>query len=236
MAEKLGLYIHIPFCRSKCDYCDFYSLAGREDRMDDYQKALIAHIRETAPRARGYQVDTVYIGGGTHSFYGEKRLRELLSELRRRFSITRDAEVTVECNPDSVDKKFLTRLRRSGVNRISLGVQSACDAELAAIHRPHTFAQTQEAVAAVRAAGIKNLSLDLIYGLPGQDMASWQKTVAAILALGSEHLSCYGLKVEEGTPLWDRVRRGEKLPDDDEQADMYLWAVEALERAGYRQY
>ena len=236
MAEKLGLYIHIPFCRSKCDYCDFYSLAGREDRMDDYQKALIAHIRETAPRARGYQVDTVYIGGGTPSFYDEKRLRELLSELRRRFSITRDAEVTVECNPDSVDKKFLTRLRRSGVNRISLGVQSACDAELAAIHRPHTFAQTQEAVAAVRAAGIKNLSLDLIYGLPGQDMASWQKTVAAILALGSEHLSCYGLKVEEGTPLWDRVRRGEKLPDDDEQADMYLWAVEALERAGYRQY
>lgn len=236
MNEKLGLYVHIPFCRSKCDYCDFYSLAGREGRMDDYQKALLAHIRETAPLAASYQVDTVYIGGGTPSFYGAARLVGVLKELKRRFHVARDAEVTVECNPDSVDKKLLTTLRRAGVNRISLGVQSACDPQLAALHRPHTFAQAVEAVSAVRAAGLKNLSLDLIYGLPGQTMESWRETVEAALALEPEHLSCYGLKVEEGTPLWDRVAGGEVLPDGDAQADMYLWTVERLEEAGFRQY
>ena len=123
MPGKLGIYIHIPFCRRKCDYCDFYSLAGREDQMDPYQKALLAHIKETAPLAKGYQVDTVYFGGGTPSYYGEKRLRELLGEVNKRFDVARDAEVTVECNPDSVDKKMLCKLRRAGFNRISLSVR-----------------------------------------------------------------------------------------------------------------
>lgn len=107
MAEKLGLYVHIPFCRSKCDYCDFYSLAGKEGRMDDYQKALLAHMKETAPLTRGWQVDTVYFGGGTPSFYGEKRLREVLKTVAKRFDLAKDAEITVECNPDSVDKKVM---------------------------------------------------------------------------------------------------------------------------------
>ena len=122
MAEKLGIYVHIPFCRSKCDYCDFYSLAGQESRMDDYQKALIAHIKETGPLARGCQVDTVYFGGGTPSYFGEKRLRELLRTIAKRFDLSKDAEVTVECNPDSVDLKMFQSLRRAGVNRLSLGV------------------------------------------------------------------------------------------------------------------
>ena len=139
MAEKLGLYVHIPFCRSKCDYCDFYSLAGKEGRMDDYQKALLAHMKETAPLTRGWQVDTVYFGGGTPSFYGEKRLREVLKTVAKRFDLAKDAEITVECNPDSVDKKVFQALRRAGVNRISLGVQSAHDCELNCLHRPHTF-------------------------------------------------------------------------------------------------
>ena len=236
MIEKLGIYIHIPFCRSKCDYCDFYSLAGREDRMDQYQKALLAHIKETAPFAKGYQVDTVYFGGGTPSWYGAKRLSELLAAVRRRFLVARDVEVTVEANPDSVDRKMLLLLRRAGVNRLSLGVQSACDRELAAIHRPHNFAQVRAAVDAARGAKIKNLSLDLIYGLPGQDEASWRETLEKALALKPEHLSCYGLKVEEGTPLWTRVAQGESLPDDDAQADCYLWTVERLGQAGFRQY
>ena len=236
MPGKLGIYIHIPFCRRKCDYCDFYSLSGREERMDPYQKALLAHIKETAPLARGYQVDTVYFGGGTPSYYGEKRLRELLSEVSRRFDLARDAEVTVECNPDSVDKKMLSKLHRAGFNRISLGVQSACDRELASLGRLHQFAQAQAAVAAAREAKFKNLSLDLIYGLPGQDMASWQESVEQILSLEPEHLSCYGLKVEEGTPLAARAAAGEALPDDDMQADLYLWTVDRLARAGYGQY
>ena len=236
MGDKLGIYIHIPFCRSKCDYCDFYSLAGREDRMDDYLKALLAHIRETAPRTRGCQVDTVYLGGGTPSIFGEKRLHKLLAEVFRRFDVSRDAEVTIECNPDSVDKRRMVALRHSGVNRVSLGVQSACDEELAALHRVHTFAQAKAAAAAVGEAKIKNLSLDLIYGLPGQTMERWQDTVEQILALEPQHLSCYGLKVESGTPLDQRVIRGEVLPDEDLQADMYLWAVDRLAKDGYLQY
>ena len=236
MAEKLGIYIHIPFCRSKCDYCDFYSLAGQEGRMDDYQKALLAHMKETAPQTRGWQIDTVYFGGGTPSFYGEKRLRELLRLIGKRFDLAKDAEITVECNPDSVDLKMLQALRRAGVNRLSLGVQSACDRELQSLHRPHDFQQAAQAVAMARKAKFQNLSLDLIYGLPGQELAGWQDTVEQVLALKPEHLSCYGLKVEEGTPLDYRVSRGEKLPDDDAQADMYLWTVERLEKEGYRQY
>ncbi len=236
MGKQLGLYIHIPFCRSKCDYCDFYSLADNEGRMDDYQKALLSHIKETAPQAKGYLVDTIYFGGGTPSFYGEKRIRELLSCLRKRFDVAGNAEITMEANPDSVDKKSMVRLRRAGVNRISLGMQSAHDDELAALHRPHTFQQVQEAVAAIRAAKIKNLTLDLMYGLPGQDMARWQDSVEQAIAMAPEHLSCYGLKVEEGTPLCFRVQRGEALPSDDGQADMYLWMVQRLEAAGYHQY
>ena len=236
MARQLGLYIHIPFCRCKCDYCDFYSLAGREERMDACQKALLIHIKETAPQAKGYVVDTIYFGGGTPSLYGPKRVKELLSCIRRRFEVAGNAEITLEANPDSADKKRMRAYRRAGVNRVSLGMQSAHDDELSALHRPHTFQQVQEAVEAIRGARIKNLTLDLIYGLPGQDMARWRDSVEKALALRPEHLSCYGLKVEEGTPLQARVDRGERLPDDDLQADMYLWMVARLEAAGYHQY
>lgn len=236
MADKLGIYIHIPFCRSKCDYCDFYSLAGRDDRMDQYQKALLSHIKETAPLAQDFPVDTIYIGGGTPSYYGAKRLKELLGVIRKLYKVEKDAEVTVECNPDSVDVKSLKILRKAGVNRLSMGMQSANACELERIHRIHTPQQVNEAATAARKAGFTNLSLDLIYGLPGQTMDSWKDTVEHALSLIPQHLSCYGLKVEEGTPLAARVAQGEVLPDDDQQADLYLWTVGRLERAGYPQY
>ena len=236
MANPIGIYIHIPFCKSKCDYCDFYSLAGREDRMDAYQKALLAHIRETAPLAQGIPVDTIYFGGGTPSWYGARRIQELLSALSKLFQVEKDAEVTVEANPDSVDLRALRRLRKAGVNRLSLGMQSGCPQELESVHRPHTVRQVDEAVAAARKAKLNNVSLDLIYGLPGQTMDSWKATVEHALSLIPQHLSCYGLKVEEGTPLARRAAEGEILPDDDQQADLYLWTVGRLERAGYPQY
>ena len=236
MGNTLGLYLHIPFCRSKCDYCDFYSLAGQDDRMDDYQKALLQHIAETAPRAKKQAVNSVYIGGGTPTWYGEKRLVELLGAVKKKFSLSKDVEITLEANPDSVDLKLLRRLRRAGVNRLSMGMQSACDSELTSVLRPHTFAQTEQAVKDARAAKIKNLNLDLIYGLPGQTAESWKQSVEAALALAPEHLSCYGLTVEGGTPLAQRVERGERLPDDDEQAERYLWTVQRLAEAGYEQY
>jgi len=234
--EKLGIYIHIPFCRSKCDYCDFYSLSGREDHMDDYQKALLAHLKETAVVAGAYPVDTIYFGGGTPSFYGDKRLRELLACIKKYYNVEEGAEITTEANPDSISFFSALKLRRAGFNRISLGMQTACPEELKAINRIHTAKQTDDAVAACKKAGFKNLSLDLIYGLPGQTQESWKQSVEHALSLIPQHLSCYGLKVEEGTPLADRVEAGEVLPDDDMQADLYLWTVGRLERAGYPQY
>ena len=170
------------------------------------------------------------------SFYGDKRLRELLAAIRKQFQVAENAEITLEANPDSVDLKSLRRLRKAGFNRISIGMQSACPEELAAIHRPHTAKQVDEAVAAAKKARFKNLSLDLIYGLPGQTMDSWKATVEHALSLIPQHLSCYGLKVEEGTPLAARVAEGEQLPDDDTQADLYLWTVGRLQRAGLPQY
>ena len=234
--KPLGLYIHVPFCKQKCIYCDFYSLPHQESRMDDYTAAVCAHLTETAPFAAGHLVDTVYIGGGTPTYLGPDRLGKILKTVHKKYRVAKDAEITLEANPDSAgDWKILRALRRAGVNRVSLGMQSACDAELSAIGRVHTQAQTAAAVEAVRRAGIKNLSLDLIYGLPDQTPERWQENLSAAVALEPEHLSCYGLKVEEGTPLFQR-REAYNLPGDDAQADMYLYTVEFLERMGYVQY
>ena len=232
----LGLYIHIPFCKAKCAYCDFYSLAHSEEKMDAYTAALLRHLEEVAPRAAGMQVDTVYFGGGTPSYLGAARLCRILQTVLRRYDVAREAEITLEANPDSAgDWKELRRLRRAGFNRLSLGVQSTDDALLRRIGRVHTYEQVQQAVKAARQAKFTNLSLDLIYGLPGQTMEDWQRTLADAVALGPEHLSCYGLKLEEGTPLWQQ-RQTLTLPDDDAQADMYLYTVAALGEMGYEQY
>lgn len=236
MGRTFGIYIHIPFCKSKCDYCDFYSLAGQEELMDRYQRALLAHLKAFGPKCRGLVADTVYFGGGTPSYYGEKRLRELLGAIQKSFSVSRQGEITVECNPDSVDWRSMARLRRAGVNRISLGVQSADSQQLRCIHRVHSPRQVVQAVADIRQAKIDNLSLDLIYGLPGQTMASWETTLHAAMDLKPEHISCYGLKVEEGTPLAGQVARGLEIPGEDAQADFYLRAVELLHQGGWRQY
>lgn len=238
MANVVGVYLHIPFCRSKCDYCDFYSMPAGDDLMDRYQKALLTQIKSMVPRLKGRTVDTIYIGGGTPSYYGEKRLRELLGYLQRHLSVAKNAEITVECNPDTVDLKSMIRLRKAGVNRISLGMQSADPDQLRCVHRVHDPQQVIWAVEDIRAAKIENLSLDLIYGLPGQSLDSWTDTIRAALALHPDHLSCYGLKVEEGTPLARRVdEEGDMdLPDGDSQADFYLAAVDQIQRAGFRQY
>ena len=235
-ASTLGLYLHIPFCRSKCDYCDFYSLPAGEDRMDDYLRALLRQLEEAAPGAAGHSVDTVYVGGGTPTVFGGERLAALLAAVGRLYRLAPGAEITCEANPDSAGEELLRALRRAGFGRLSLGMQSADAGELAAVHRRHTPEQTDAAVAAARRVGFENLSLDLICGLPGQTEESWRRTVEHALSLRPEHLSCYGLKVEEGTPLARRVAAGEELPDDDAQADRYLWTVERLARAGFWQY
>ena len=232
----LGIYIHVPFCRSKCQYCDFYSLTEKSDKLlDGYLDAICDHIRETGPQTPGHQVDTIYFGGGTPSFFGADGLATILTTIRRNFDVTSDAEITFEANPDSVSPRLLRKLRSEGFNRVSLGVQCDDDTILEKIGRPHNYEQAVSAVQKIRKAGFKNLSLDLIYGLPGQTLEGWQETLRHVLELKPEHISCYGLKVEEGTPLYT-CRDFMNLPDDDAQADMYLAAVEILRSKGYRQY
>jgi oxygen-independent coproporphyrinogen-3 oxidase len=235
--KRLGIYVHVPFCRSKCQYCDFYSLGGSRDKylVDGYLQALATHIRETGARCPEHVVDTVYFGGGTPSFFGADNLRRIFSEIQNRFRVARDAEVTYEANPDSITPQQLRRLHSEGFNRISIGVQSDDDEMLKKLGRPHNYEQAVSAVEKARAAGFENLSLDLMYGLPNQTQEQWEKTLTHVLELAPEHMSCYGLKVEEGTPLWE-YRDCANLPDDDAQADMYLFAVEALDKAGYGQY
>ena len=234
--NDLGLYIHIPFCKAKCAYCDFYSLARSEGRMDAYRAALAAFLRAAAPEAQGHCVDTVYFGGGTPSFFGAARLAALLEAVFDVFTVSSDAEITFEANPESArDVSVLRTLRGAGFIRVSLGMQSADERELRAIGRVHTARDTAETVAAARKAGFDNLSLDLIYGLPAQTRERWRGNLAAAVALAPEHLSCYALKVEPGTPLYAR-RGSAALPDDDAQADMYLDAVDFLAANGYAQY
>jgi len=235
MEKHLGIYIHIPFCASRCGYCDFATTAGQDKLIPKYQEALLTHIRESAPRLSEYYVDTVYFGGGTPSYFKARRLCELFNELKRTGRVLKRAEVTVECNPDSVSRRELRMLRREGVNRLSIGAQCANDDILKLIGRRHNWKQVELAVRNARKEGFSNISLDLIYGLPSQKKNDWAETLNRAIALHPEHLSCYGLKLEPGTPLYAQ-KDSPLLPDDDEQADMYLYAVETLERHGYIQY
>ena len=232
----LGIYVHVPFCRSKCQYCDFYSLTTKDDNLlDGYLDAVCDHIKEAGPLAPNYKVDSIYFGGGTPSFFGADGLAIILTAIRRHFDVTQDAEITFEANPDSVNDKLLHRLRAEGFNRVSLGIQCDNDEILKRIGRPHTYAQAVSAFQRIRKAGFRNISVDLIYGLPGQTLQSWQDTLDHVLQLNPEHISCYGLKLEEGTPLYE-YRDYANLPDDDLQADMYLAAVETLRGRGFKQY
>lgn len=232
----LGIYVHIPFCRSKCEYCDFYSLPQSDEQtMDRYLKALCTHIRETGPLAPAYRVDTIYFGGGTPSYFGGDRLSAVLVAIRESFDVTPDAEITFEANPDSVNRRLLRRCKREGFNRISLGIQSDDDETLSALGRPHTYEDAVEAVRLARKAGFRNVSVDLMFGLQNQTTQSWLNTLENVIKLKPEHISCYGLRIEEATPL-NRYYHLLDIPDDDTQADMYLNAVELLSRHGYRQY
>jgi oxygen-independent coproporphyrinogen-3 oxidase len=236
--KSLGLYIHIPFCRSKCQYCDFYSLPRSEktpELMDRYVKALEVHIKEGGARATKYVVDSVYFGGGTPSYFGAERLSQIFSALSKRFNVSKSAEVTLEANPDSITEKGCKKLLSAGFNRLSLGVQTNDDQLLKLLGRPHTFRQAQKAVDVARNAGFQNISLDLMYGLPAQSPQKWADALGSVIDLKPDHISCYGLTLNPGTPLY-AYRDHAALPDDDAQASMYLYAVSTLEAYGYHQY
>lgn len=230
-----GLYVHIPFCASKCGYCDFFSRAGVEHLIDPFIDAVIKEADLNADRFGRF--DTLYLGGGTPSLLTVDQLDKLLAGLRARFDFAEDAETTLEANPGDLSPDKLGRLPELGFNRLSLGVQSLDRAELTFLGRRHDVARAIESIRAARRAGFDNLSLDLIYGLPGQPLGRWLDVLARAVELNPEHLSCYQLSLAPDTPLGRRADRGEiSLPEDEAAADLFLAGSELLRRGGYRHY
>lgn len=240
MAGTLAVYVHIPFCLRKCYYCDFNSYSGfSPSAQDEYLQALSGETERRAarPDVAGRLVTSIFVGGGTPTVMAGRELAGLLSALHRRLLIHPEAEVTVEANPGTVDFEKLRQLRLAGANRLSLGVQCFDDLILRRIGRVHSRAQAREAVIAAREAGFKNLNLDLISGLPGQTLASCQRTLREAVNLAPDHIAAYTLKVEEGTPFYEAQQRGElDLPGEDAEEDMLDLTASVLRESGYSRY
>jgi putative oxygen-independent coproporphyrinogen III oxidase len=228
-----GVYVHIPFCAHRCDYCDFATWTDRAHVIDDYVDACITDVERRVTAGTLPPVTSVFFGGGTPSLLPAVRLASILGAIPR----VAEAEVTVECNPDSTGPEQLATIAAAGVNRVSIGVQSMRPHVLRALNRTHDPDNVARAVDAARAAGIDRVNLDLIYGTPGETVADWEATLEAALALAPEHLSAYALTVEPGTPLGRAVAAGTApAPDDDDQADKYVVADERLTEAGLAWY
>ena len=235
---SIGIYIHIPFCVSKCAYCDFYSLPSSchgQDLTERYVSALIRQMKWGKDRYGNSEVDTVFIGGGTPTFLKTEQLTRIISALKSCFDLTPNCEFTVEANPKTFDGEKLTALRKAGVNRLSLGVQSANENELKLLGRIHTFDDAKKAFDLTRKCGFDNVSLDLMYGLPCQTEESFMRTVEAVIGLCPEHLSVYGLQLEEGTPLYKK-RNELTFPSEAECVSMYSACIKLLEKNGYARY
>ena len=231
-----GLYIHIPYCKRKCRYCDFVSFAGRTDQLA-YTAALITEMRMLSDMMKTKRFDTVFIGGGTPSMLPAGLIGRIISEAKTCFSIENDAEITVECNPESVTAEKLGEYLNAGVNRLSIGMQSSDDRVLSAVGRIHTLEMFLDAFRLARSAGFTNINADVMHGLPGQTQESYLASLRLLAELGAEHISSYALILEEGTPLYDDVVNGKTvLPDADDTADMEDAGFELLSELGYERY
>ncbi|MBI5296541.1 MAG: radical SAM family heme chaperone HemW [Chloroflexi bacterium] len=241
-----SLYLHIPFCKHRCAYCDFNTYAGQEDSIPAYVDALVREIeyvgsRLPSPSGRGDggegEAHTVFFGGGTPSLLSGPQFASIMDALRSAFAFSADAEVSIEANPGTISPDKLAAIRAAGINRISFGVQSANTEELRMLERIHDFFTVIEAVSTARQAGFDNLNLDLIYGLPEQTLQTWQNTVQRVVDLQPEHISAYALTLEHGTPFGRWAAKGLlPLPDPDLAAEMYEWADDFFEANGYVQY
>ncbi|OQY93484.1 MAG: hypothetical protein B6D39_02770 [Anaerolineae bacterium UTCFX2] len=233
-----SLYLHIPFCRHRCGYCDFNTYASLETLIPDYVEALCVEVRSLAQAASDpLPVHTVFFGGGTPSLLPVNAVRQILNTIEQFFALTSETEVSLEANPETLSQNYLSGLREAGVNRLSLGVQSAHPGELRLLERTHDYPDVIQSVLWARRAGFDNLNLDLIYGLPEQKRATWQTTLELALGLQPEHLSLYALSLEHGTPFSHWAAHGLlSSPDPDLAADMYDYATDRLEAAGCIQY
>lgn len=236
--KRLGIYIHIPFCRSKCAYCDFNSAPPESDELvTRYIDALIAHIESYKTAAAEYEPDTVFIGGGTPTSVPPEELYRLIRAVKKNFSLVKNAEFSIECNPATADYSTLARLHRMGVNRISFGLQSAHENELKALSRCHTRKDFMRSYKMARDAKFDNINVDLMFGIPHQTPESLMHSIKYVGGLRPEHISLYDLKIEPNTPFGKNYEKiAPTLPPEDVEADMYLAAVDLLSTLGYKQY
>lgn len=235
--KELSLYVHIPFCVRKCLYCDFlsFSVGTQRSRIDSYAELLRQEIRSRGRLCRDYEVKTVFFGGGTPSLAGAEWMQEWMDVIRHSFTLSEQAEITMEMNPGTVTAQSLAAYRRAGINRISIGLQSASDKELARIGRIHTYREFLEAFHQARENGFDNINVDLMSALPGQDLRSYQDTLSKVAELAPEHISAYSLILEEGTWLSEHQQEY-SFPDEEQEREMYLLTGRYLETQGYHRY
>lgn len=232
--NPIGLYIHIPFCASKCAYCDFYSIAANEETYEDYKAVLCRHLKEAKARLSVF-ADTLYFGGGTPSLLGGKRIAEIVETAKHSFTLE-NAEITVETNPAEHLYEDFVLMAKAGVNRISIGMQSCIDKELKALSRRHTAEDVRRTVSDVKKAGITDISVDIMLGIPHQTAKTLKESLDFCLELGVTHISCYMLKIEPDTPFGKADISSLHLPDEDTVTDMYLFMSEYLESNGFEHY
>ena len=233
--KTLGIYIHIPFCISKCAYCDFYSLAGC-DRAEEYINALKIQIKSFRKRAFGYTVDTIYFGGGTPSCIPAEYISDIMATIRKTFRVHPKAEITLEANPGTLNSDNLSSYRSAGINRLSLGLQSANNAELKMLSRIHTWEEFESAFVLARLEGFDNINVDIMYALPRQSRIHLGETIDAVFNLGPDHISFYGLKIEENTPFGQNPNVAKLIPNEETQYKMYMESAKKFEDKGYMQY
>lgn len=237
MMAETGIYVHIPFCKHHCGYCDFVTYAGREEQIPAYIQRLQREILRAGEKLDDLTIATIFFGGGTPSFLAADDLKTILTAIKAGFQLTSDCEISLEANPGTIDQSKLEELREAGFNRISIGAQSAMEAELRLMERIHSVEEIEESVRAARATGFENINLDFIYGIPGQTGADWMHSLDYALAAEPEHLSLYGLTIEPGTPFYKKVMSGIMPPvDENLEADFYHAACEILETEGFIHY
>lgn len=242
--KRLGIYVHIPFCAKKCNYCDFYSLASSEDEKIAYIEALKSEIREVSKKVSDeYRVYTIYFGGGTPSIIKAYYIKEILEEIRLGFRLYKDdfyPEITIECNPKTVDMEKLLMYKEAGINRISLGLQSANNDELKLLGRIHTFEDFLDSYDMVRKSGFTNVNIDLMSAIPNQKISIYERSLDELIKLNPEHISSYSLIIEEGTPFYKKYAEKapfvKDLPSEDEDRAMYELTLTRLAKAGYKRY
>jgi oxygen-independent coproporphyrinogen-3 oxidase len=234
---KTGLYIHVPFCSSKCNYCDFNSYAGRLDVAENYFEALKKEIELYANTIRDNLIDTIFIGGGTPSCVNQKYISEVLNLCKLKFNISETCEISTESNPGTLDIEKLTAYRRSGINRISIGLQAYQSKLLKYLGRRHSTDDFITSVELAKKAGFININADVIFGIPGQTMEDWVETLKVLVELDITHISAYSLKIEEGTKFGDMLESGELTQVEDElDRNMYHYAIDFLKENGFMQY